>query len=100
MEKISKNEQNSIELNILDSTDYSPINKDLELKNDKKEFLIEEDNEEKNDSIINKRKNKNTLYGNNITIKAPKHIGKMKVLFYYKDNPLIVIGPDCKLLIL
>ena len=100
MEKMSKNVQNSIELNILDSTNYNSINKNLELTNDKIESLIEEDNEEINDSIKNKRKNKNTLYGNNINIKEPKYIGKMKVLLYYRNNPLIVIGPDRKSIIL
>ena len=98
--KKSKNDQNSIELNILNITNYNSINKEIELSNDIKESLIEKDNEEKKESFINKRKDKNTLNGNNISIKKQIHIGNMKVLFYFRNDPLIVIGPDCKSIIL
>lgn len=36
------------------------------------------------------------IYGNLISIKKPIHMGKTLTLLYYKGNPLIVIGPDCK----
>ena len=37
------------------------------------------------------------FYGNNYHNLHPKHLGKTIALFYYKDIPLIIIGPDCKL---
>ena len=83
--------KNSIELNFIDEIDNN--SKSKKLLNDKKESLIE-DNEEKN--YENKNNNKNLLYGNNIKIKNPKKIGKMWAFLYYKGNPLIVIGPNCK----
>ena len=84
--------KNSIELNFIDEIDSNSRSK--KLLNDKKESLIE-DNEEKN--YENKNNNKNLLlYGNNIKMKNPKKIGKMWAFLYYKGNPLIVIGPNCK----
>ena len=84
--------KNSIELNFIDEIDSN--SKSKKLLNDKKESLIEY-NEEKN--YENKNNNKNLLlYGNNIKMKNPKKIGKMWAFLYYKGNPLIVIGPDCK----
>jgi len=83
---------NSIELNFIDEIDNN--SKSKKLLNDKKESLIEY-NEEKN--YENKNNNKNLLlYGNNIKMKNPKKIGKMWAFLYYKGNPLIVIGPNCK----
>ena len=83
---------NSIELNFIDEIDNN--SKSKKLLNDKKESLIEY-NEEKN--YENKNNNKNLLlFGNNIKMKNPKKIGKMWAFLYYKGNPLIVIGPNCK----
>lgn len=36
------------------------------------------------------------IYGNDISISKPIHMGKTITLLYFKGNPLIVIGPDCK----
>ena len=80
--------KNSIELNFIDTTNY--ISKNKELSNDIKVSLIED----KEENIENKEQNK--LYGNDIKIKNPKTIGKMWAFLYYKDYPLIVIGPNCK----
>ena len=88
---MKEDNKNSIELNFIDEIDSNSRSK--ELLNDKKESLIEV-NEEKN--YENKNNNKNLLYGNNIKIKNPKKIGKMWAFLYYKGNPLIVIGPNCK----
>ena len=89
---MKEDNKNSIELNFIDEIDSNSRSK--KLLNDKKESLIEV-NEEKN--YENKNNNKNLfLYGNNIKIKNPKKIGKMWAFLYYKGNPLIVIGPNCK----
>ena len=49
-------------------------------------------------NIKYKEENKSFLfYGNNYHNLHPKQLGKTIALFYYKDNPLIIIGPDCKL---
>ena len=34
------------------------------------------------------------LYGNHIDNLKPSHLGKTKVLFYYNNYPLIILGPD------
>ena len=84
--------KNSIELNFIDEIDSNSKSKKLLIE--KKESL-KEDNVEKN--YENKNNNKNLLlYGNNIKMKNPKKIGKMWAFLYYKGNPLIVIGPNCK----
>ena len=41
-----------------------------------------------------------SLYGNPYEIKHPKKIGNLRILFYAKDFPLIVIGPECKYLLI
>lgn len=35
------------------------------------------------------------VYGNNIKDKFPKRFGNTFTCLYVKNNPLIVIGPDC-----
>ena len=89
---MKEDNKNSIELNFIDEIDNN--SKSRKLLSEKKESL-KEDNKEKN--YENKNNNKNLfLYGNNIKIKNPKKIGKMWAFLYYKGNPLIVIGPNCK----
>ncbi len=36
------------------------------------------------------------LYGNDINLSCPKKLGKVTVLYYWKDEPILVIGPQCK----
>lgn len=38
----------------------------------------------------------NKLYGNDINIKRPKKLGRLRALLYIKDYPLIMIGSKCK----
>ena len=100
MKKHDKYEENSIELNSLDLQNNYIIKKELKKSNDLKESLLEEDIEKQRENIQKKRNKINTtIYGNNIGIKFPKQIGKMRVLFYYREYPLIVIGPECKQII-
>ena len=59
-------------------------------------IIIKEKEEEKNkldDNMI-------LLYGNDINNIYPKYLGKMLSMIYVKNNPLIVIGPDCKLFLI
>ena len=63
----------------------------------------EEINEKENDAskpIIlheqNTTLNENLFYGNNINELKPKFLGNTRAFLYYKNNPLIIIGPDCK----
>ena len=44
---------------------------------------------EKNPSV------EDTIFGNEISKVHPLHLGKTLSLFYIKNQPLIVIGPDC-----
>ena len=86
--------KNSIELDIIDTTKENNSNK--EILNDKSASLLN-NNEETKENKIDKRGNRsNLLYGNDIKIMNPKKLGKTWAFLYYNDNPLIVIGPDCK----
>lgn len=39
------------------------------------------------------------VYGVNIKIKNPWRMGKIWAFLYFKSHPLIVIGPDCNLIL-
>ena len=64
----------------------------------KKISLIEnrEQKQELDETPPMKSNKLNLLYGNDISIKKPREIGNMLAFVYYSDNPLIVIGKDCK----
>ena len=91
MEESNIDNRNAIELKDIDSLVENPMNNNS-LNEQKSPFL---ENSEQNKEFQDNNK-LNTLYGNDITIKCPKKIGNMRAFLYYKDNPLIVIGPDCK----
>ena len=55
---------------------------------------------DENNSEYNQENKPFLFYGNNYHNLHPKHLGKTIALFYYKDNPLIIIGPDCKLILI
>ena len=40
------------------------------------------------------------FYGNHIQNLHPKYLGKTRAFFYYNDSPLIIIGPDCKFVLI
>lgn len=99
MNNIDDKERNDIELNNIELQNYDINHKEIK-SNNLKESLLFKDFEKHEENLQNKTKKiNNTLYGNNITIKNPKKIGEMKVLFYFRDYPLIVIGPECKFII-
>ena len=50
-----------------------------------------------NDNLNKNNNNKYLLYGNNIRNLKPKYLGKTRAFCYYKNYPLIIIGPDCKI---
>ena len=88
----------SIELDIIDKTDY-PQFKNNQLNECKKPLI--NDNDIKEEIEEKKEKNhKNELFGNDINIIEPQKIGNVKAYCYYKGNPLIIIGSDCKIIIL
>lgn len=37
------------------------------------------------------------VYGSSIDVPKPTKLGAVKAFLYFKGNPLIIIGPDCKL---
>ncbi len=85
--------KNSVELGIIDSSESSnsasskaqPL---LTNNKNKKE-------EEKEKEEMNKLKENINIHTSN-----PRKIGKTWGFLYYKDYPLIIIGPDCKYLYL
>ena len=91
MEESNIDNRNAIELKDIDSLVENPMNNNS-LNEQKSPFL---ENSEQNKEFQDNNK-LNTLYGNDITIKCPNKIGNMRAFLYDKDNPLIVIGPDCK----
>ena len=52
--------------------------------------------ENSNNNIEEKEENRYKLYGNDINIKKPKMLGKLRALLYINDYPLIIIGPHSK----
>lgn len=40
------------------------------------------------------------LFGNDINIEKPSKLGKLRVLLYIKNYPLIVIGAHCNLILI
>ncbi len=51
------------------------------------------DIEKKEDMIFNEGK----VYGVNVKSLKPSRLGKVFAMLYFKKNPLIIIGPDCKI---
>ena len=91
----------SIELDIINNTDRNTLNSNKLNKFEepliinKKEQTVEK--VEKKEKEEKKEKNKNNeLFGNDIKIINPKKIGNVYAFLYFKDYPLIIIGPDCK----
>ena len=63
------------------------------------EEIIEKENNATQPIIVEEQNNilnENLFYGNNINDLKPKFLGNMRAFLYYKNNPLIIIGPDCK----
>lgn len=89
--------KNSTDLKIIEKDNNNPIINDL--SNNKNISLLENTENTKEDLEYSAKKDKNQsnkLYGNNIDIINPRKIGNMWAFLYYKDKPLIVIGPECK----
>ena len=106
------NEQNtnlSTNLNILNNKNKNKkpeelkqnllsINENDNEKENENEKNIENSNPEKEKSQ-NMGQTHNLLYGNPIDSLNPKYIGKSLALLYdFRGNPKITIGPDCKLI--
>ena len=92
--------QNSI--NNYDINTTSNTKSELELSYITKDSLIEDEDNSDNKLIIQiipnniSKEHDILLYGNDINNLYPKYLGKMLSFIYYKNNPLICIGPDCK----
>ena len=91
--------------NISNIQDISPsIETELSVMNsttisNNEEGIIEKENNATQPIIVEEQNNilnENLFYGNNINDLKPKFLGNMRTFLYYKNNPLIVIGPDCK----
>jgi hypothetical protein len=81
--------KNSVELGIIDSSK----NENEESSENKTQPLLNNNINKKEEE----KKEKNILNENiNIHTSNPRKIGKTWGFLYYKDYPLIIIGPDCK----
>ena len=91
------------------------VNNAIDLESSEHRIINNVDNslsigQDNNKSIINTNLNNtkintidkilDSLYGNPYEIKHPKKIGNLRIFFYAKDFPLIVIGPECKYLLI
>ena len=77
------------ELSIMNSTTTS----------NNEELIIGKENDATKPIILDEQNsilNANLFYGNNINELKPKFLGNMRAFLFYKNNPLITIGPDCK----
>ena len=98
--KLNVNIKSEMELSSITKTDTSNeiIDNEEKLDDDMDNNklikpIIEKEEEEKK----NEEEEENILlYGNAINNLYPKYLGKMRSFFYIKNQPLIIIGPDCK----
>ena len=80
--------KNSVELGIINSPELTNT---ISSENKTQPLLISNKNKKE------EKKEKNILNENiNIHTSNPRKIGKTWGFLYYKDYPLIIIGPDCK----
>ena len=95
--------------NISNIQDISPsIETELSVMNsttisNNEEGIIEKENNATQPIIVEEQNNilnENLFYGNNINELKPKFLGNMRAFLYYKNSPLIIIGPDCKYFII
>ena len=95
---LTKNADNAILLDTNINTEYaSTNNKENNLKS--YNILTYETEQTKLNQNKKPKKNNNDfdsnlLYGNHIDNLKPTHLGKTKVLFYYHNYPLLILGPD------
>ena len=116
------NETNSTNANImipnsdeecLDSQPNLNIDKNINEQNNNTNFSINDSSlstsiEISNENINNNKQNNNEdislkndlptdlIFGNELTKEKANFLGNSLVLFYYKNFPLLTIGPDCK----
>ena len=96
---INKNNKNNnqiqTELSTMMETSYSDLNEEESLDKE-----IESSQMNKlNRPIIKEEQNHlstSLLFGNSIDDLSPRRLGNMYAFFYFKNKPLIIIGPDCK----
>ncbi len=79
------------------------ISENYQINGDKLPTYIKNEEEiklnvEKNSHNKTKGNKSYLLYGNHIDNLKPKYLGKSRAFFYINNYPLIIIGPDCKLL--
>ena len=96
---INKNNKNSnqiqtelstmMETSSLDLNEEESLGKEIESSqmNKLNRPIIKEEQNHLNTSL---------LYGNSINDLSPRRLGKMYAFLYFKNKPLIIIGPDCK----
>ena len=96
---INKNNKNSnqiqtelstmMETSSLDLNEEESLDKEIESSqmNKLNRPIIKEEQNHLNTSL---------LYGNSINDLTPRRLGKMYAFLYFKNKPLIIIGPDCK----
>ena len=96
---INKNNKNSnqiqtelstmMETSSLDLNEEESLDKEIESSqmNKLNRPIIKEEQNHLNTSL---------LYGNSINDLSPRRLGKMYAFLYFKNKPLIIIGPDCK----
>ena len=83
---------------------YTPINRNdssisTDLENNTLNNINENNASEEISDIIENEKNKDILYGNHKSINNPIKIGNCFAFCYNSiGNPLITIGPDCKII--
>ena len=97
---ITEHNDNDILLNNTNDTENAATNNEDNNINLKSENTVTYETEQtKLNENKKPKKNINAfksylLYGNHIDNLKPTHLGKTKVLFYYHNYPLIILGPD------
>jgi len=93
--KNTNNAHMQTELSTMNNSSNKNINEDESIENDINNDL---ENPIIKEEITNFRFS--PLYGNNINDLNPKRIGKLYAFLYINNKPLIVIGSQCKIIII
>ena len=100
IETLDEDNKDSINSTFYNSENSSLNNSNLIVKNHNN--MNDNYNGEKLEILEIEKQDNNTIlyddkvFGNDIKIKKPYRYGKTFTCLYYKNHPIIVIGPDCK----
>ena len=90
----NSNNSNEIELVSSEQRIVNNLDTSLTIDNNKSQSIFNKNFNKTSDNSIDKKLD--LIFGVPYENKYPKKIGNLRVFLYIKNNPIIVIGPNCK----